>query len=238
MTQNKPLSGRIALITGASRGIGAAIAESYAAAGAHVILLARTQGALEEIDDKIQASGGLATLLPFDLTEVKKITAIGPTIAERFKRLDILVGNAAMLGSLTPIAHSEPRVFDEVMKLNFSANYHLIRTLDPLLRGSDAGRAIFVTSAAAHKKSPFWGPYAASKAALEAMVSAYAAEVAHSPLRVNLVDPGPVATGMRASAFPAEDAATLRKPVDLADTFLRLALPDCAESGAIIRAAA
>lgn len=228
---NKPLLGRVALVTGASRGLGASIARAYALAGAHVILLGRTQGALEEVDDQIQEAGGSATLFPFDLNETKKIPAIAPAIAEKFKRLDILVGNAGMLGSLSPIAHSEAHVFEEVMRVNFFANYHLIRTLDPLLRGSDAGRAIFVTAPAAHETTPFWGAYAASKAALERMVLAYAAEVAHSPLKVNLVEPGLLATHMRAAAFPAEDASQLPKPEDVAPIFVDLASAACTISG-------
>lgn len=228
---DKPLTGRVALITGASRGLGAAIAQAYAGAGAHVILLARTQGALEEIDDAIQATGGTATLFPFDLTETRKISAIGPAIAEKFGRLDILVGNAAQLGNLSPVAHSDPKVFEEVLRLNFFANYHLLRTLDPLLRGSDAGRAIFVTDSAAHVKSPFWGAYAASKAALESMILTYAAEVAHSPLRVNLVDPGALQTNMRQAAFPAEDITRLPTPDDVAASFITLATGECDKNG-------
>jgi NAD(P)-dependent dehydrogenase (short-subunit alcohol dehydrogenase family) len=231
LNADRPLEGRIALVTGASRGLGAAIARAYAGAGAHVILLARTQGALEELDDQIQAAGGTATLFPFDLTESRKISAIGPAIAEKFGRLDILVGNAAQLGHLSPVAHSDPKVFEEIFRLNFFANYHLLRSLDPLLRGSDAGRAIFVTDAAAHIKSPFWGAYAAAKAALESMVVTYAAEVAHSPLRVNLVDPGAMRTEMRSAAFPAEDISRLPAPDDVAAAFIRLAAPGCAVTG-------
>jgi len=233
----KRLEGRVALITGASRGIGAAVAKAYAAEGAHVILLARTQGALEETDDAIQAAGGKATLLPFDLNETKKIAAIGPTIADRFKRLDILVGNAAMLGNLSPVAMSDPKVYEETFRVNFLANYHLIRALDPLLRGSDAGRAIFVTSGAAHMDSPFWSGYAASKAALEAMVLAYAAETAYSPLKVNILNPGVVRTEMRAEAFPAEDALSLPLPETITQRFIELALPACDKSGKVVKAA-
>lgn len=233
----KLLAGRVALVTGASRGLGAAVAKAYAAQGAHVILLGRTQGALEEVDDAIQSAGGTATLFPFDLTETKKIFAIGPAVAEKFRRLDILVGNAAMLGNLSPVAHSDPKVFEETFKVNFYANYHLLRTLDPLLRGSDAGRAIFVSSSAAHKSSPFWGAYAASKAALEAMAATYAAEVSHSPLKVNIVDPGALRTDMRAQAFPAEDPQTLRSPEQIVQTFIDLAAPGLADNGKLVRAA-
>ena len=237
MTIEKPLEGRVALVTGASRGIGAAVAEAYAAAGAHVILLAREQAGLEAVDDKIRAVGGAATLLPFDLLQAEKIPTLGAVVAERFRRLDILVGNAAILGGLSPVALSDPKTVDKVFRTNFFANYHLIRTFDPFLRGSDAGRAIFVTSGAAHMAQPFWGAYAASKAALEAMVSAYAAEIAYSGVRVNIIDPGVVATELRAEAFPAEDAATLTSPQDIAAAFVALATPGFKDTGRIHRAA-
>lgn len=232
----KRLDGRIALVTGASRGIGAAVAKGFAAQGAHVILLARTQGALEAVDDEIRAAGGKATLMPFDLIATSRIDGIGPTIAERFKRLDIFVGNAAILGNLSPVAMSDTKDFDRVFKTNFLANYRLIRTLDPLLRGSDAGRAIFVTSGAARMNNQFWGPYAASKAALETMVATYAAEAAHSPLKVNIIDPGAVRTGMRKDAFPAEDPETLPTPESVVERFIELATPSCARTGELIAA--
>lgn len=233
----KRLAGRVALITGASRGIGAAVAKGFAAEGAHVILLARTQGALEALDDEIQSAGGKATLLPFDLSETKKIDGIAGAIATRFRRLDILVGNAAMLGNLSPVAMSDAKVFEETFRVNFFANYHLIRALDPLLRGSDAGRAIFVTSGAAHAHDAFWSGYAASKAALEAMVATYAAETAYSPLKVNILDPGVVRTGMRHDAFPAEDPETLPAPETVVERFIELASPGCATTGAVVAAA-
>ncbi len=236
MTREKRLAGRVALVTGASRGIGAAVAEGLAAEGAHVVLLARTQGALEELDDKIQEAGGKATLLPFDLLESKKISALTTALADKFKRLDILVGNAAMLGNLSPVAHSDARNFENVFKLNFFANYHLIRALDPLLRASDAGRAIFVTSGASRMQMPFWGAYAASKAALENMVSTYAAEVAYSNLKVNIFDPGVVRTAMRAEAFPAEDKNTLPLPESVVPRVIDLALPSCDTTGKRIAA--
>lgn len=230
------LAGRIALVTGASRGIGRAVAAGFAREGAHVVLLARTQGALEDIDDEIQGSGGKATLLPFDLSETRKISALGPAIAEKFGRLDILVGNAAMLGALSPVAHSEPRMFEEVFRVNFFANYHLVRALDPLLRASDAGRAIFVTSGAAKMQSPFWGAYAASKAALENMAGAYAAETAYSALKVNVIDPGAVRTDMRAAAFPEEDAEKLPPPSAVVERFIELASPAFTGTGKRIAA--
>lgn len=233
----KLLTDRVALVTGASRGIGAAVAKAFAAEGAHVILLARTQGGLEETDDAIRAAGGKATLMPFDLSDTKKIEAIGPAVAEKFRRLDILVGNAAMLGPLSPVAMSDAKVYEDVFRLNFFANYRLIRTLDPLLRGSDAGRAIFVTSAAAHMTSPFWSAYAASKAALETMVATYAAETAYSPLKVNILDPGEVRTEMHKEAFPGQDPAKLPSPEDVAEKFIELAAPSYAATGKIVMAA-
>lgn len=235
--QDGRLQGRIALITGASRGIGAAVAEAFAAEGAHVILLARTQGALEELDDRIQARGGTATLLPFDLGETKKIAALGPALAERFGKLDILVGNAATLGALSPVALSDAKVYDEVLRVNFLANVQLVRTLDPLLRASDAGRAIFVTAGHARADNPFWSAYAASKAALETMAATYAKEVAYSKLRVNVIDPGIVATELRAAAYPGENVADLPQPDAVAGAFVDLAAPDCMTTGKIVAAA-
>ncbi len=231
------LAGRVALITGASRGIGAAVAKAYAREGAHVVLLARTVGGLEEVDDAIQAAGGKATLLPLDLGKTDQIAAIGPTLFERFKRLDILVGNAGILGTLGPTAMTDPKLWENTFKVNFLANYHLIRTLDPLLRGSDAGRAIFVTSGAAHMNMPFWGAYASSKAALEAMVGTYAAEVAYSPLKVNILNPGVVRTAMRAEAFPGEDPMTLAEPETLVERFIELASPAYEKTGKVVDAA-
>ncbi len=231
------LTGRVALVTGASRGIGAAVAKAFASEGAHVILLARTVGALEEVDDAIQAAGGTATLLPMDLTKPDQIGAIGPALAEKFKRLDILVANAGILGNLSPVAMSDPKMWENVYKINVMANYHLIRTLDPLLRGSDAGRAIFVTSGAAHMHMPFWGAYASSKAALEEMVAAYAEEVAHSGLKVNILDPGVVRTTMRSEAFPGEDPSSLPAPDSIVESFIELASPQHEKTGKIVRAA-
>jgi len=225
------LAGRVALVTGASRGIGAAVAKAFAAEGAHVVLLARTVGALEEVDDAIQAAGGKATLLPLDLAKADQISGIGPVIAERFKRLDIFVGNAAVLGPLSPVALSEPKPWENVFKVNFLANYHLIRTLDPLLRGSDAGRAIFVTTGAVGAHMPFWGAYAASKAALEEMAATYATEVAYSNLKVNIIDPGVVRTEMRAEAFPAEDPLSLPPPESIVERFIELASPGFEKTG-------
>jgi NAD(P)-dependent dehydrogenase (short-subunit alcohol dehydrogenase family) len=228
------LKDRIALITGASRGIGRAIALSFAREGAHVIAVARTRGALEELDDEITAVGGAATLLQLDLTDGEKVDAVGPTLYERWGKLDTLVGNAGILGPLTPLGHVSEEEWEQVLTINLTANWRLIRTLDPLLKKSDAGRAIFVTSSAAHNCSAYWGPYSVSKAALEALVKTYAGEVASTAVRANLVNPGPVATAMRAKAMPGEDPATLPRPEDITETFVELALPDCRQNGAVV----
>src|SRR5690606_2615549 len=193
-------------------GIGAAVAERYAAEGAHVYLVARTQGGLEEVYDRISAAGGSATGVPLDLRKPEGIEQLAVAVFERFKRLDILVGNAGALGVLTPVPHLEPKVWDQVITVNATANYRLIRAFDPLLRASDAGRAIFVSSGAARGSFAYWGAYAASKAALEALVSCWAAETAKTNLRINTVDPGAVRTRMRAEAFPGEDPMSLRPP--------------------------
>lgn len=230
------LAGRIALVTGASRGIGAAVAKRFAAEGAHVILAARTVGGLEEVDDAIRGEGGSATLVPVDLGDHAKIDQLGQSIYERFGRLDIAVGNAAMLGTLGPVAQFDPRTWDRVMSLNVTANYRLIRSLDPLLRAGEAGRAIFVTSGLARSVMPFGGAYAASKAALEMTVKLYAAEVAKSNLRVNLLDPGVVRTRLRAQGFPGEDPMRHPAPEEITDRFVELASPTCTRHGEIVQA--
>ena len=229
------LAGRIALVTGASRGLGAAVAKCFAAEGAHLVLVARTVGALEELDDAIQALGSSATLVPLDLKEFDQVDRLGAALYERYKKLDILVGNAGMLGTLAPMGHIDPPVWDEVMALNVTANWRLIRSMDPLLRQSDAGRAIFVTSGAGAGVHPYWGAYAASKAALESIVRSYAGEMTKTKVRINLIDPGPVRTAMRAQAFPGEDPMKLRTPDEIAPYFLELALPDCARMGEVVR---
>lgn len=229
----KPLDGRIAVVTGASRGIGRAAALALAEAGAHVIAVARTQGALEELDDAIQAAGSTATLVPLNLTDYDAIDRLGAAIDERWGRLDILVGNAGILGALMPLGHLTPKVWQQTIDINVTANWRLIRSLDPLLRRSDAGRAIFVTSGAASKCRAYWGPYSISKAALDAMVRTYAAESATTPIRAMLLSPGPLRTAMRRSAMPGEDPETLKTPEDLAPSFVRLASPDWSESGKI-----
>lgn len=227
------LAGRVALVTGASRGIGAAVAKRFAAEGAHVIAVARTQSALERLDDAIQKAGGEpATLVPLDLKDFAKIDELGGIVAQRWKKLDILVGNAGVLGSLSPVAMSKPKMWQEVMDVNVMANYRLIRSFDPLLRASDAGRAIFVTSGLAEAAHAYWGAYASSKAALEMLVATYAAEVKDTSLRVNLLDPGTVGTAMYKEAFPAVDMSTLAKPEDITDRFVELATADAEPHGA------
>lgn len=230
----KRLEGSIALVTGASRGIGAAIAKAYAKEGAHVILTARTISGLEEVNDTIVREGGQATIVPLDLRDFNKIDELGGIIAERFGRLDILVGNAGMLGILSPIPHIAPDVWEKTFAVNVTANYRLIRSFDPLLRLSKAGRAVFVTSGVTHGASPFWGVYASSKAALNQMVLAYAAEVEKTNIRVNVIDPGVVRTRMRAEAMPGEDPMRLPLPEVLADTFIQAVLPECTSHGEIL----
>jgi NAD(P)-dependent dehydrogenase (short-subunit alcohol dehydrogenase family) len=227
------LKDRIALITGASRGIGRAVAERFAREGAHVLLIARTREALEEVDDSIKARGGTATLIPLNLAHGPKIDALGPALYERFGRLDILVGNAAILGRLSPLTHIPSQHWEQVMRVNVTANWRLIRTLDPLLRRSDAGRVIFVTSGA-QKGPAYWAPYSVSKMALETLAKTYANETRDSAIKVNLVDPGATATRMRAEAYPGEDQTTLRRPEDVADAFVPLAMPDWTETGQIV----
>jgi NAD(P)-dependent dehydrogenase (short-subunit alcohol dehydrogenase family) len=227
------LAGRIALVTGASRGIGFAIAKALAAEGAHVIALARTVGGLEELDDGIRSAGGTATLVPADLKDYPALDRLGAALFERFRRLDILIGNAGILGRLTPLAHVDPKLWDEVMAVNVTANWRLIRSLDLLLRQADNGRAIFMTTGAARSFTAYWGPYAVSKAALEALVKTYAAETVTTGLRVNLVNPGIVRTRMRAEAMPGEDPATLPPPEVIAEALLPLLDPAVTTTGAI-----
>lgn len=231
------LQGRIALITGASRGIGAAVARRYAQEGACLILTARNTAGLEDVDDAIRAVGGEgATLVPLNLTDFTQIDRLGQTIYERFGRLDILVGCAGRLETLGPVGHFDPVAWQRLIDVNLTANFRLIHTFDRLLRTSKAGRAIFVTSGAAGVSHPFWGPYAASKAALEVLVRTYAREVAGSPLRVNLVDPGAVRTSMRASAFPGEDPQNLAEADTVTDAFVDLAEPAWTGNGDIVSA--
>ena len=227
----KPLANRTAVITGASRGIGRAAALAYAAAGAHIIAVARTQGALEELDDEIQALGGSATLVPVNLTDMEALDRLGGAIHERWGKLDIFLGNGAVLGPITPLGHVTPKAWDEVIAVNVTANWRLIRSLDPLLRASDAGRAILLSSGASWKCNAYWGPYSVSKAAIDALGRTYAAETATTPVKVMLVNPGPLRTRMRAAAMPGEDPLTLKTPEDLAPHLLRLASPEWTETG-------
>jgi NAD(P)-dependent dehydrogenase (short-subunit alcohol dehydrogenase family) len=232
------LAGRIALVTGASRGLGAAVGRLFAREGAHVILVARTVGGLEEVDDAIRAEGRSATLAPLDLTDREKVGQMAQAIAARFGRLDILAGNAGLLGGLYPVGQMPDDLWDAVFATNVSANAKLIGAFDPLLRASGTGRAIFVTSRAAETARAYWGAYAASKAALETMVRIYAAEVERFGVKVNLLDPGPVRSLMRAQAFPGEDPDSLPAPEDVAPWFLELAEAGCTRHGEIIRVAA
>ncbi|SDF59677.1 NAD(P)-dependent dehydrogenase, short-chain alcohol dehydrogenase family [Limimonas halophila] len=234
---NGRLAGRLAVITGASRGIGAAVAERFAQEGAHLVLIARTQGGLEEMDDRVQAAGAPpATLVPLDLTDFDALDRLGASLYERHGKLDILVGNAGTLGQLGPLSHVPPDVWQACMDVNVTANYRLIRSLEPLLRQSDAGRAIFVTSGAARSAFPFFGPYAASKAALERVVQIWAQEMRKTPIRANLLDPGVVRTRMRAFAFPEEDPEQHPEPMAVAETFVKLADPACQRHGEIVHA--
>ncbi len=232
----KPLEGRVALVTGASRGIGRAAALRFAREGAHVILTARTQGALEELDDEIAAFGGSASLVPADLTDYDVIDKMGGAVYERFKRLDVLLGNAGVLGALSPLCYIDPALWEKTLALDVTVNWRLIRSFDPLLRASDSGRVIFVTSSQAHEHKAYWGLHAAGKAALEALALTYAHEVANEAVRVNLVDPGPTRTGFRAKAFPGEDPESVKPPEALTDIFLELALASCTRNGEIIKA--
>lgn len=226
-----PLAGRIALITGASRGIGYATALALAKAGAHLVAVARTVGGLEELDDAIRGLGGAATLVPLDLRDYAGIDRLALALHERFKRLDVLVGNAGILGPLSPLGHVEAAAWEEVMAVNVTANWRLIRAMDPLLQRSDAGRVVFLTSGVAALALAYWGPHAASKAALEVLARTYAAETATTPVRVNVFAPGPIRTRMRAQAMPGEDPMTLETPDKAAEKIVELCLPSAQESG-------
>jgi NAD(P)-dependent dehydrogenase (short-subunit alcohol dehydrogenase family) len=230
---SKPLSDRIALVTGASRGIGAALALQLAAAGAHIVAVARTVGGLEELDDKIKAAGGSATLVPLDVKDSDGIARLALALNERYGRLDVLIGNAGVIGPLSPLGHIEPKDWDNVFAVNVTANWQLIRCMDPLLQRAAAGRAVFMTSAVAHTGHAYWGPYAASKSALEEIVRAYAAECATTPVRANLFAPGPTRTRMYLGAFPGADPETLPAPDEVAKAIVPLCLADCAETGKI-----
>ncbi|MFN0263269.1 SDR family NAD(P)-dependent oxidoreductase [Tepidamorphus sp. 3E244] len=233
MIELPDLSGRVALVTGASRGIGYAVSVGLARAGAHVIAVARTVGALEELDDAIKAEGGQATLVPFDLADMDAIDRLGGAIFDRWKKLDILFANAGVLGPLTPLSHIKPKQWDEVVTTNLTANWRLIRTLDPLLRASDAGRAVFMTTGATYAPRPYWGAYSITKIALEQMALTYAMEAVNVPLKINLVNPGATRTAMRAQAMPGEDPETLKSPADIVPQIMPLFAPELEHHGLI-----
>lgn len=228
------LESRLALVTGASRGIGRATAVALASEGAHVIAVARTVAGLEDLDDEIRRTGGSATLVPLDLKDGPAFPRLAGSIAERWRKLDILVGNAGVLGTLTPVHQIDPKHWIEAIDVNVNANLRLIQFLDPLLKASDAGRAVFVTSGAATNIRPYWGTYSATKAALDVLIKTYAQECASTKVRVNLFSPGPVRTVMRAKAFPGEDPNTLPAPEDVARSIVELALPTETRNGEII----
>jgi len=232
----KVLSNRIALITGASRGIGAAVAARFAAEGAQVILVARDVKGLGETDDKIRAAGGSATLVELDLADFSKIELLAAQVAQRFGKLHILVGNAGLLGELTPLQDQSTEEWNKVMAVNVSANMHLIRCFDALLKSSEAPRAMFVTSGVAERAMAYWGAYAMSKAALEMMVNIYAAENVKSSLRINLINPGEVRTHMHAQAMPGADPMQYAAPEDITDIFVKLASVGFKETGKIFHA--
>ena len=230
----KPLENKIALITGASRGIGRAAAKALAAAGTHVILVARTVGGLEEADDEIRKAGGNATLVPLNLKDFAALDRLGASIFERWGRLDAFLGNAGVLGAMTPLTHLEPKTFEELLDVNVTANWRLIRSLDPLLRLSEAGRVLFVSSGVARKHVAFWGGYAMSKAALESLALTYAAECEGTNIKVNLLNPGPIRTAMRAKAMPGEDPQTLPPPEALAPLIVEMLSPSCTKNGELV----
>jgi len=225
------LASRIALVTGASRGIGHATARALARAGAHVIAVARTQGGLEELDDAIRKDGGTATLVPLGLTDFDGIARLGAALHQRHGKLDILVGNAGVAGPSSPLGHIDLKPWNEVIAVNLTANFQLIRCMEPLLRKSDAGRAVFLTSGAANQATAYLGPYAVSKAALETLVRVWAHETASTPMRVNLFSPGPIRTRMRASVYPGEDPMSLDTPEQAAEFIVPMCAPEWSESG-------
>ena len=229
------LSGTVALVTGASRGLGAAVAIELARLGAHVVITARTQGGLEETDDAIRALGGTATLLPLDLLELDSVDALGPSLFQRFGRLDVLVHCAGALGRLTPVAHIMPNDWADVVGVNLAASWRLIRTCDPLLRNAPAGRAVFVTDMRAREPKAYWGAYGATKAGMEHLVRTWAEELRITRLRVNLFDPDTMRTRLRASAFPGQNPAEIRPPEAVAPALAVLCLPDEARHGELVR---
>jgi NAD(P)-dependent dehydrogenase (short-subunit alcohol dehydrogenase family) len=231
MSLSRPLSDRIALVTGASRGIGRAAALVLARAGAHVVAIARTVGALEELDDAVRTGGGAATLVPLDMRDYDGLYRLAAALNERYQRLDVLLGNAAIAGQRSPLGHVEPKGWEDAMAINVTANWHLIRAMDPLLRRSDAGRVVLMTSGAATSARAYSGPYSVSKAALNVLGQTYAAETTSTPVRVNLFNPGPTRTRMRAQVMPGEDPMILPTPETVAEKILDLCLPSFSETG-------
>jgi NAD(P)-dependent dehydrogenase (short-subunit alcohol dehydrogenase family) len=229
----KPLADKIALVTGASRGIGASIALELAKAGAHVIAVARTTGGLEELDDTIKSADGSATLVPLDIKDSDGVARLALALNERYQRLDVMVGNAGILGPLSPLAHVEPKNWDNIFAINVTANWQLIRTMDPLLRRSAAGRVVFVTSGLSWMAQAYTGAYAASKAALDAMGRIYAAETQNTNVRVNLFSPGQTRTRMLSSGWPGLDMDSVPPPEEVAKAVVPLCLPSCTETGRV-----
>lgn len=227
----QPPASRIAVVTGASRGIGYATARALSRQGAHVVAIARTQGGLEELDDEIRKDGGSATLVPLSLTDLDGIARLGAALNARCGRIDILVGNAGIAGPSSPLGHLDPKPWNDVMAVNVTANFQLIRCMEPLLRRSIAPRAVFITSDAASAATAYRGPYAASKAALETLARVWAQETARTNIRVNLFDPGPIRTRLRASVFPGEDPMTLDTPEQAAELIVPMCAPDWTETG-------
>ncbi|GGF87223.1 oxidoreductase [Azorhizobium oxalatiphilum] len=227
----RPFADKIAVVTGATRGVGEAVAVALAAGGAHVVALGRTEGALEELDDKIVAAGGTSTLVPMDVTDYDAIDRLGAALYERYGHLDVFVGNAGFLGPLTPMRDVELKDWDKAVNINLTANYRFIRSFDPLLRMATSGRAVLVSSGAAHKDRAYWGPYAITKAGLEVMGRTWAAETVTTPLKINLFNPGPIRTRMRAKAFPGEDPMTLPTPEEAAEAIVALCRTDFMETG-------
>ncbi|MGQ3676406.1 SDR family NAD(P)-dependent oxidoreductase [Xanthobacter sp. TB0139] len=230
---DRPLAGKVALVTGATRGIGAATALALAKAGAHVIAVGRTQGGLEELDDAIQAIGGSTTLVPLNLTDSEGIDRLGAALFERYGHLDIYVANAGTLGPLSPLGHVFPKDWDSTFALNVTANWRCVRSFDPLLRLAPAGRVVMVSSGSPHKAKAYWGPYAICKSALETMARTWAAESINSQLKINIFNPGPTRTNMRAKAFPGEDPMTLPAPEVAAEAIVRMCLPEMDFTGRI-----
>lgn len=227
------LAGKIVLVTGASRGIGYHAALEAGRRGAHVIAVARTVGGLEELDDEIQKAGGSTTLVPADLRDFDSIDRLGRAIFERWGHLDALIGNAGMLNTVSPLAHVDPKEFEQVFALNVTANYRLIRSMDLLLRQAEAGRALFLSSGVVNRAQAYWGPYTATKAALEALVKVYAEEMRSTPVKVNLLNPGPLRTALRAKGWPGEDVETLKRPSVVAPDVIRMISPEFTESGTL-----